>query len=71
MTTKETTLRIPALHCASCANTVARVLGPLPSVKVTQTDVDAKLVHLQFDESEASLDQIREALEEVGYFPED
>ena len=70
MTTEET-LKIPALHCASCANTVARVLGPLPSLKVTQTDLEAKLVHLQFDESEVSLNQIREALEDVGYFPED
>ena len=69
--TKQETLKIPALHCASCANTVVRVLGPLPSVKVTQTDLDSKLVHLQFDESEVSLNQIREALEEVGYFSED
>ncbi len=69
--TKQETLKIPALHCASCANTVAQVLGPLPSVRVTPTDVDAKLVHIQFDESEVSLNQIREALEEVGYFPED
>ncbi len=71
MAMKETTLKIPALHCASCANTVTRVLGPLPSVKVTQTDLNAKLVHLQFDESEVSLNQIVEVLEEVGYFPED
>ena len=70
MTTQET-LKIPALHCASCANTVSRVLGPLPSVLVNQTDLAAKLVHLQFDESEVSLSQIREALEEVGFSPED
>ncbi len=69
--TKQGTLKIPALHCANCASTVTRVLGPLPSVKITQTDLDAKLVHLQFDESEVSLNQIVEALEEVGYFPED
>ena len=69
--TKQETLKIPALHCASCANTVSRVLGPLHSVKVTQTDLEAKLVHLEFDESEVSLNQIREALEDVGYFPED
>ena len=69
--TKQETLKIPALHCDNCAKTVARVLGPLPSVKVTQTDLEAKLVHVQFDESEVSLSQIREALEEVGFFPED
>ena len=70
MTTQET-LKIPALHCSSCVNTVKRVLKPLPSVEVTQVDAEAKQVIIQFDESEVSLDQIREALEEVGYFPED
>ena len=69
--TKQETLKIPALHCSNCGNTVKRVLKPLPGVEVTQIDVEAKLVHLQFDESEVSLNQIREALEEVGYFPED
>ena len=69
--TKHETLKIPALHCENCAKTVARVLGPLPTVKVTETDLEAKLVHLQFDESQVSLNQIRESLEEVGFFPED
>lgn len=67
----EATLKIPALHCSSCAATVARVLGPLPTVEVTRTDLDAKLVHLQFDASEVSLDRIREALDEVGFSPDD
>ncbi len=69
--TKQETLKIPALHCSSCGDTVKRVLKPLPSVEVTQTDPEAKLVHVQFDESVVSLDQIREALEEVGFFAED
>ena len=50
---------------------MARVLGPLPTVEVTRTDLDAKLIHLQFDASEVSLDRIREALDEVGFSPED
>jgi len=70
MATNET-LKIPALHCSSCGDTVKRVLKPLPSVEVTQIDVEAKLVSLQFDESAVSLDQVREALEEVGFYPED
>ena len=69
--TKQETLKIPALHCSSCGDTVKRVLKPLPSVEVTRTDPEAKLVYVQFDESAVSLDQIREALEEVGFFPED
>ena len=71
MTTKEATLRIPALHCGGCAKSVTRVLEALPSVEVTQTDLDAKLVGLGFDESAISLDQIREALDEVGFSAED
>ena len=68
---KQETLKIPALHCGSCGETVTRVLSALPGVAVTQSDPDTKLVDVQFDESEVSLDQIREALEEVGFFPED
>ena len=71
MMTKQETLKIPALHCGSCVETVTRVLSALPSVAVTQSDPETKLVHVQFDESDVSLDQIREALEEVGFFPED
>lgn len=70
MTTQET-LKIPALHCGSCAETVTRILSALPSVEVTRTEPEAKLVDVRFDESAVSLDQIREALEEVGFFPED
>jgi len=69
--TKQETLKIPALHCGSCANTVTRILSALPTVEVTRTEPEAKLVNVQYDESAVSLDQIREALEEVGFFPED
>ncbi len=69
--TKQETLKIPALHCSSCGNTVKRVLKDLPSVEVTQIDPETKLMRVQFDESAVSLDQIREALEEVGFFAED
>ncbi len=69
--TKQETLKIPALHCSSCGNTVKRVLKVLPSVEVTQIDPETKLMRVQFDESAVSLDQIRETLDEVGYSAED
>ena len=69
--TKQGTLKIPALHCSSCANTVRKVLKVLPSVEVTQTDPEAKLVQVQYDELAVTLDRIREALDEVGYRVED
>ena len=69
--TKEATLTIPAFHCGGCAKTVTRVLEDLPTVKVSHADPEAKLVDIGFDESAISLDQIREALDEVGFSPED
>ncbi len=68
---EETTLKIPAIHCGGCVKTVTRTLEALPSVKVTEVDPESKLVHLQFDDSDVNLDQIREALDEVGFFAED
>ncbi len=68
---KEATLTIPALHCGSCAKTVTRILEALPGVEVTQTNPEAKRVVVKFDESAISLDQVREALDEVGFSPDD
>ena len=67
----EATLTIPALHCGSCLKTVTRILDALPSVEVTHTDPEAKVVDVQFDESAISLVQVREALDEVGFSPDD
>ena len=71
MTAKEATMKIPALHCNSCVNTVKKVLKVLPGVEVTRADPEAKLVSVEFDESTVTLDQIRETLDEVGYSVED
>ena len=68
---KTVTLRIPALHCGGCAKTVTRTVEALPSVEVTESDPETKLVRVQFDESAITLDQIREALDQVGFSPED
>ncbi len=68
---EETTLKIPALHCGGCVDTVTRTLKAVPSVEVTQADPETKLVQVRFDESAASLDRIREALDEVGFSAED
>ena len=67
----ETTLKIPAIHCGGCAQTVTRTLEALPSVKVTEVDTATKLARVQFEESAVNLGQIREALDEVGFSPDD
>lgn len=68
---RETTLEVPALHCGGCVNTITRTLEALPSVEVTQADMQTKLVRVQYDESAVSVDQIREALDQVGFSADD
>ncbi len=67
---KETTLTIPALHCDSCVKAITQTLQALPTVVIAEADPQTKLVRLQFDESAVTLDQIREALDEVGFSPD-
>ncbi len=67
---KGATLKVPAIHCRGCSNTVTRTLQALPSVRVTQADPESKLVRLQFEESAVSLSRIRERLDEIGFCPD-
>ncbi len=69
--TKEATLKIPALHCGSCASTVKRHVQVLPGVSETDVDAESKVVRLTFDEPQVSLDRIRETLDEIGFYVED
>lgn len=69
--TNETTLKVPAIHCDACVKTITATLEALPSVKVAEADTETKLVRVQFDESAVSVDQIREALDEVGFSADD
>ena len=68
---QEVILKVPALHCGGCVNTVTGTLEALPSVEVTQADAETKLVRVEFDESAVSVDQIRDALDEVGFSADD
>ena len=67
----ETTLRIPAIHCDGCVRTVTRTLEALPGVHVTEADPTTKVVRIRFDESAVNAAQLREALDEIGFSPED
>ena len=66
----EITLEVPAIHCDSCVKTITKTLQALPTVVIADADPQTKLVRLQFDEAAVTVDQIREALDEVGFSPD-
>lgn len=68
--TQETTLTIPAIHCDSCVKTITQTLQALPTVVIANADPRTKLVRLEFDEAAVTVDQIREALDDVGFSPD-
>ena len=66
----EITLEVPAIHCDSCVKTITKTLQALPTVVIADADPQTKVVRLQFDEAAVTVDQIREALDEVGFSPD-
>ena len=69
--TKEATLVVPAIHCSSCADTIRRNLEPIPGVESVGVDPESKTVDLRFEDSVVTEEQIREKLEEIGFFPDE
>ncbi len=67
----EMTLRIPAIHCEACVDSVRKALSAVPTVEVLGADETTKEVRLAFDPSQTSAARITETLDEVGFSPED
>ncbi len=69
--TKQATLKVPAIHCSSCADTIRRTLEPVEGVESVEVDPDSRTVGLKFEESDVTEQQIRGKLEEIGFFPDE
>lgn len=69
--TKEVLLKVPAIHCSSCANTISSHVTAVEGVSAVEVDAESKEVRLTFDESSVTLDRIRDSIEEIGFFAED
>jgi copper chaperone len=65
MTTR--TLSVPGISCDHCKMSIEQAVGDLPGVDLVEVDIPARTVGLSFDEASIALDQIIEAIEEVGY----
>lgn len=62
----ELTYRVPAIHCAGCAATIADALEPVEGVEATDVDVEAKTVKVS---GRADDRVIRKVLAASGYPP--
>jgi copper chaperone CopZ len=63
----EITLRVPDISCDNCAHHIKQALEPRAGVQKVDVDVAGKQVRLEYDEGQADLAALREALDEEGY----
>lgn len=60
------TLHIPNISCGHCVKTIENELNELAGVDVTDSDISAKTVTVQW-ENPATLDMIKNTLSEINY----
>lgn len=60
-------LSVPDVSCGHCVKTVNGALGVLPGVESVETDIPTKSVHLRYDPSQLSMEQIETTLDDAGY----
>jgi copper chaperone len=64
---QEITLSVPDVSCQHCVNTINGALGALPGVERVSTDIPTKSVHLRYNTSQLSIEQIETTLDDAGY----
>jgi copper chaperone CopZ len=63
------TFKVSEIHCASCENTIRTALSRLPGVAMVVPSAERNDVKVSFDDSRVVEEDLRAALEEVGFEP--
>ncbi len=64
---QDVTLSVPDVSCEHCVRAIDGALSPLQGVEAVATDIPTKTVHLRYDGTQLSMEQIEAALDDVGY----
>lgn len=60
-------IMIEGMSCGHCVNAVEKAVRSLPGILSAKVDLGAKQLTVNFNASETTLAQIKEAIEEEGY----
>jgi copper chaperone len=63
----QTTLNAPDISCDHCIQTIKTTVEKLPGVQFVSGDAEAKIVTIEHDPAQTSIETIESALEEEGY----
>lgn len=64
---QETILQVDGMSCTGCERNVQFALSALPGVKRVKADHRAKTVEVDLDPAQTTEDEIRRAVEDIGY----
>lgn len=62
-----TTLTVPDISCGHCKTSIEDAVSALTGVASVEVEIEPRQVHLDYDPATLTLDQIKAAIEEVGY----
>jgi copper ion binding protein len=59
--------RVQGMSCMHCKAAIEKALQALPGVAEAEVDLEGAAVRVVFEETAVTVEQMREAIEEVGY----
>ncbi len=68
---KEIKLNIAGMHCEGCSTRLQKVLNNQDGVSEAKVSLEAKEAVIKFDESQISIDELKEAVEDAGFEAEE
>jgi len=67
MNTKTVTFKVSGMHCPSCPRLIQMDLEDKPGVVAVNASLDTKLVVVEFDPNQNSVDDLIATIKESGY----
>ncbi|MEH7123707.1 copper chaperone CopZ [Bacillus sp. JJ1532] len=61
------TLKVQGMSCGHCVNSIEGSVGQLEGISQVNVKLDDAQVEVTFNESQVSLDKIKETIEDQGY----
>jgi copper chaperone len=65
--TEQVTLEAPDISCGHCVSSVQNRLSSLDGIRSVTASAETKLVNVEFDPNQISLDKIEAELDDEGY----
>lgn len=64
---QEVIIKVEGMMCGNCKAAVEKACHGIKGVESVEVDLDAGTAAIQFDETAASAEQFRTAIEDLGY----